>query len=271
MIATSAVRAEPLAVPSPESETFSRRLRQLVDHSHRTLSAARGFRVYGIRWLRPWLTYALWPALRRILSGRIIHFGEFDARLDQCDIYTFANVFADYPVSELKRAIGEVDLVLDLGANVGGFSYLVRRLARKCGRNPHLIAVEPDPANASVLRQQPFASHLEIREEAVGPNDGNGCLITGSNSVTHRVDFDPSWRGKTIPVLSLASLCTAPALVKMDIEGGEVDILRAGLPEQVRYLVLEWHGEGAPTDFVAGNWQCLSRDIYGSSMWWLAR
>jgi FkbM family methyltransferase len=237
------------------------------DHARRTFVALQGFRVYGPRWFRPWMTYAFAPAASRISPASVARFKDFNARLGACDLYTFANVFADYPVDKIKPALSDIELIVDLGANVGAFSLLAHKLA------PHarIVAVEPDAENISFLRAQPFAKHLEIRHAAVGPFTGNARLVRGENSVTHHVDLSESGEGEIVPLVSLDSLCHRPALVKMDIEGGELEILRAGLPENVRHLALEWHGRGVPSDFVPGNWQKISTDLHGATMWWFSR
>ncbi len=245
--------------------------RVLLDHVRRIIAALEGFRVYGSVWLWPWITYCFSPLVSRFSPGKIARFDGFRARLDQGDLYTFANVFADYPVVDLARALPEVELIVDLGANVGAFSFLMQTLCRKSGCDPQIVAVEPDAANAAFLREQPFANALEIHEAAVGRSNGTARLVPGQNSVTHHVDFSGSANGLTIPVISLESLCDRPALVKMDIEGSELAVLEVGLPENVQHLVLEWHHAGAPTDIVAGNWIQISSDIHGASTWYWRR
>jgi FkbM family methyltransferase len=243
----------------------------LRDHAGRTLTALQGFGVYGPSWLRPWLTYGAGPLASPFVRGKRIRFNDFNIRTDQCDLYTFANVFGDYPVAALRQALFDVEVVVDLGANVGGFSYLIWRLLRQLGLKREIIAVEPDPTNAAFLRSQPFASEIEIREAAVGSKEGTASLVPGCNSVTHSLDFSQSAKGVSVSVVGLSSLCRKPALVKMDVEGSEREVLRAGLPDTVRYLAMEWHGPGTPADCIAGNWQKLSRDLYGASMWWWSR
>ncbi len=242
-----------------------------LDHSRRIVSALAGFRVYGSSWLRPWMTYCASPILSRVAPARIAHFTGFNARLGEGDLYTFANVFADYPIDDLARALPEVELAVDLGANVGAFSFLMQTLCRKIGCNPRIVALEPDAANAAFLRGQPFADALEIHQAAVGRSNGTARLVAGQNSVTHHVDFSGSAQGQTVPVMSLKSLCDRPALVKMDIEGGEFEVLEGGLPENVRHLLLEWHHDGIPIDFVPGDWERIATDIYGSSTWYFRR
>ena len=241
----------------------------LLDHSRRIIRAANGFGVYGASWLRPWVTYCVSPLLNRVAGGRIAQFNDFKVRLGECDLYTFANIFEDYPVRDIERALNEVGLIVDLGANVGAFSCLVAALCRRHELDHPIVAVEPNTANVEFLRQQPFAGAISIRHAAVGAANGTARLVRGHNSVSDYVDFSGRAIGETIDVLSLDSLCDRPALVKMDIEGGEWSILEHGLPENVRHLVLEWHRPGGPADLVPGNWIQISNDIHGASMWYL--
>jgi FkbM family methyltransferase len=258
ILSNSAAAIEPVHGP--------RKIDMLIDHARRSVTALAGFRVYGSNWIRPWLTYALSPLLSRAALDAVARFANFNARLGEGDLYTFANVFTDYPVAKIKSALRDVELVVDLGANVGAFSYLTLSLGKK-----RIIAVEPERDNAAFLRAQPFANALEIVQAAVGPSEGSARLIHGENSVTHHVDLTNTSEGETVSVASLDSLCNAPALVKMDIEGGELAILQHGLPENVRHLVLEWHHRGSPADFVRGNWRHISTDMHGATTWWFSR
>ena len=251
----------------------------VVDHVRRVGRASAGFRSVGLAWTRPWLSYLWSPLLNRIQRQGVLRFEGFDVRLGKADLYTFANLFEDYPVSLVRRALAEVSLVLDLGANVGAFSWLITHLSKAENLRPRIVALEPNAENASFLRAQPFAAALEIDEAAVGPVAGMGTLVPGENSVTDHVDYSGRSAGATVPIRSFDSLCDRPALVKMDIEGGEREILQQGLPEQVRHLFLEWHplrsggtpDPSTPADLVAGNWMKVSSDPYGSSMWYFRR
>jgi hypothetical protein len=68
-----------------------------LDHSRSIVSTLAGFRVYGSSWLGPWMRYCASPILSRVAPAGIAH---FNARLGESDLYTFANVFADYPLYE---------------------------------------------------------------------------------------------------------------------------------------------------------------------------
>jgi FkbM family methyltransferase len=251
----------------------------VVDHARRVGRASAGFRSVGLAWTRPWFFYLGSPLLNRIQRQGVLRFQGFVVRLGKADLYTFANLFEDYPVCLVRRALAEVSLVLDLGANVGAFSWLITHLSEAGNLRPRIVALEPNAENASFLRAQPFAAALEIDEAAVGPSAGMGTLVPGENSVTDHVDYSGRSAGATVPIRSLDSLCDRPALVKMDIEGGEREILQQGLPEQVRHLFLEWHpvvpggtrDSSTPADFVPGKWRHLSSDPYGSTTWYFQR
>ncbi|MBA2623575.1 MAG: FkbM family methyltransferase [Chthoniobacterales bacterium] len=234
-----------------------------------------GFKLRGRRWLYPWLTYCLSPLLNR-LTRATVRFSGFNVRLGAGDLYTFANLFEDYPLSLLEEALDDVDVVVDLGANVGAFSWLISELASNKGLKIPITAVEPNTANVEFLRAQPFAEALVVHHAAVGPAGGMARLIRGQNSVTDHVDFSGGEEGSQISVLSLESLCNRRALVKMDIEGGELEVLRQKLPDNVLHMVLEWHPDSRkpsqlPSDLIAGVWRRISTDLFGSSMWYFRR
>ena len=251
----------------------------LADHVKRTIRATRGFRVAGLDWLVPWLTYTVSPALARLAPGRTVEFNGFSARLGFGDLYTFANLFEDYPIAELRQALGEVQKVIDAGANVGAFSWLVLQTARQIRRKIPVTAIEPAPENVTQLESQPFASELSVKSGAIGAQTGKGWLKPGHNSVTHTVAFArDNCDSAEVKIFDLESLCEVPVLLKLDVEGGEYSILRKGLPAQVLYMFLEWHaGSEAdrPEDPRAlvplGVWRLISRDLYGSSTWFWKR
>ncbi len=244
----------------------------LADHSRRAVRATRGFRYFGRRWLAPWLCYAAAPLLSRVCRGRTADFGLFRARLGRGDLYTFANLFEDYSGGGLRDALRSVEQVIDAGANVGAFTCLSAHLARGLGRSVRITAIEPEPENFAALAAQPFAKYARLIHGALGPADGRGTLQPGINSVTHSVAFNEATQEGALQVHSLGTLCDAPTLLKMDIEGGEFAILQRGLPPQVRAMFLEWHpGPDRPDDprsvLAQGRWELLSHDLYGSSNW----
>jgi FkbM family methyltransferase len=134
-------------------------------------------------------------------------------------------------------------VLVDLGANIGLTSvWLAKRY-----RYETIIAVEPSPANARLVRIN-FADNgiaAEVVEAAVGPADGTAFFDDDEASNLGRV----SARGRPVRMLSMESvLRMLPAgtpidLVKMDIEGGEEALLRGTLDwlGRVRSLIAEFH------------------------------
>ena len=117
-------------------------------------------------------------------------------------------------------------VVWDVGANVGFYSLLAARKARK------VLAIEPLPANLEYLRRHVALNHLEDRIEvhaiAATNYDGNGqfSVVKGNRSegslrrdgglsvATARLDHVPS---------------DAPDLIKVDVEGNEFQVLEGAM------------------------------------------
>lgn len=152
--------------------------------------------------------------------------------------------------------------VLDLGANIGLMSvWLARRFQLgECVSAPappcQLLAVEPVPANAAVA-----ATNLQLNKvrgevvcAAVGQQSGEawfearaesnlGCLVSMGGGVTGHLQ---------VPVIGIRHLLGrfpggVVDLVKMDIEGGEAELLGRDTDwlSKVRMLMVEWHDERA--------------------------
>jgi FkbM family methyltransferase len=245
------------------------------DHLRRIGVASAGFQWLGSRWIPIWSIYAVSPVMRRVGFKSAIRFPGLTARMADSDLYTFANLFADYDVRLLDRALERVTCVIDAGANVGAFSWLTLMRAAALGRRVRIKAVEPNPVTFDALSAQPFANELECIRAAVGPVTGTGRLIPGSSAAATVVSFNEG-RGAEISVIALDDLVDGPSLLKLDIEGGESAVLRRGLPGQVKAMFLETHERGQrscdPRGYVrGGRWTPLSRDIFGSTTWFWMR
>lgn len=255
---------------SPSGEAEGARLLPLIDHLRRSAKAGAGFQIFGINWLRPWVSYLLGPALRRVLDPRTIGFRDFQVRSSEADLYTFANLFEDYDRELLERSLPGVQTVIDGGANVGAFSLFALKLATRAGARIRITAVEPHPGNFAFLSRQPFAGALNLVQAAVGPATGRADLVVGINSATHSVNFEGDTG--TVPVVTLRELCSGPTFLKLDVEGSEWQILQGELPREVIAMFLEWHvAVGRPADprelVPGGTWTLKSRDPYGNSTW----
>jgi FkbM family methyltransferase len=153
--------------------------------------------------------------------------------------------------------------ILDLGAHIGTFG--VFALGR--WNVDRMRSFEPDPANAAMLNQTIALNHAGHRwraqQAAVSNSSGHMTLIPGHFSLSRRADGGEA--GIDVTMVDLFTLENDTDLLKMDIEGGEWDILpdarMANL--QARVIVMEWHWRFSPLpDPHAAALQLLERAGY---------
>lgn len=145
--------------------------------------------------------------------------------------------------------IGPKDVVMDFGANVGGFS----KMALDAGAN-EVISVEADELNYEVLNAN-IGAHPNstlLRKAVVGDNrtEVSFAIRKSKNSacagkVASEKECSYSrYQVNTVPAVNFAELLEEhnPTILKIDIEGGEYDILRDPLPKSVHTIALELHG-----------------------------
>jgi FkbM family methyltransferase len=134
--------------------------------------------------------------------------------------------------------------ILDLGANVGLFGVFA------AGRWPDasVIAVEPDPANLAVLRrcvqEAGRGDAWQVVAAAAAAHDGSVPFEGGGASLSR---IAPGAAGR-VPAMDVLARLDDVDLLKMDIEGGEWEILDdprfvAGPPP---ITVLEYHPHLCP-------------------------
>lgn len=181
------------------------------------------------------------------VGGRVA----FHLRHATDDLQTFAQVVAEQhyampvPVIDTLRALGRPPEVVDLGANVGLFS------AQVLERWPdaHVVAFEPDPANAAVLARSIAANpalRWELVQAAAGVADGEVTFAAGRFATSRIAGAGEG--GVTVPVRDAFAWLAGADLVKIDIEGAEWPLIAdprfAALPARV--VALEYHAHGAP-------------------------
>lgn len=174
-------------------------------------------------------------------------------------LYLFVERFREW-VNWDKRVylsfVERGDIVLDIGANVGAHAVFLSHMVGKRGR---VLAFEPLPANIASLnetiRRRARFANITIYPVAVGNPE------SGHRSVTIKVPDDDltqaslrlqqtgSWEGKAHVREFSVSLTSLDAdkevqslqhleLVKIDVEGGELDVLRGASYTLSRQLPL---------------------------------
>lgn len=166
----------------------------------------------------------------------------------------------------LERELKPGMTVFDLGANIGYYTVM---MARRVGATGRVFAVEPVPANFSLLSRNVelngVAGWCGLEAVAIGHTGGVRPLFTTPQSNWHSfhepvVDGNVAWLRKyqrqvtgtlSVPTYALgAYIADKPPfdLLRMDIEGSEVEILR-GIAELAdaetgpRRILFETHPE----------------------------
>lgn len=146
--------------------------------------------------------------------------------------------------------------ILDLGANIGLASiWFSGRFGLCPPPELSLLAVEPVPENAAVVEMNFRDNHIfgEVVRAAAGQSSGEAWFEAPAESNLGRLSSkaapDPGLR---VPVVGIRELLHRfPGglvdLVKMDIEGGEEDLLGHDTDwlDGVKALIVEWHDDKA--------------------------
>ena len=158
-------------------------------------------------------------------------------------------LFDEYEVGRLRLPAAPV--VLDVGANVGFFSWRVRAVRPEA----RVVAFEPQSDNHARLSRlfEAVGIRGEACRQACGAEPGSATLYL-RNSVTHSLqadwhtDLDAGAGSEEVPVTTLDAECArrgldAVDLLKIDTEGAETLVLRGAgrILRRTRHVVLEYH------------------------------
>jgi FkbM family methyltransferase len=166
---------------------------------------------------------------------------EVQYRLNRGDIQTIREVWLEEcycPPVETP-----VDLVVDLGANIG----LTSLWFAKCYGVHELLCVEPAARNIDLVRRNLTSNGVKatILQAAVGPEDG--VALFADDPEANRGHL--SNVGSEVPVISMETILShlplgrRVDLLKMDIEGSEQGLLTGDLAwlDRVDALIVEFH------------------------------
>jgi FkbM family methyltransferase len=232
------------------------------------------------------LRVALAPARRWLDAGPLIvptgpaegiRLSKADLPLRHAHIGGLAFGELEVPVQEaLRRHVAPGATFFDVGANVGFFSLLAARLA---GPEGHVVAFEPVPESAAAIRRNAALNsfaNVTVREQAAGAAAGRERF---------EVVVDASWshmaaRGEhpgavahlDVEVVVLDDLVAAgevpaPHVIKLDVEGSELDVLqglRATLRDHRPALICELHDTHAEFAALIGELGYVASNLEGT-------
>ncbi|GAB2698941.1 hypothetical protein GCM10027037_24180 [Mucilaginibacter koreensis] len=159
-------------------------------------------------------------------------------------------------MSFLLHFLRPEDTFFDIGANVGSYSLLS---AGVCG--VHTVAVEAVEATAAILSQNIALNQLQpkvkIIKAAAGAASGFISFSTDGDTTNHVMSDQEQGVSNAIQVdvITIDSIHTnqAPALIKIDVEGFETEVLR-GMPhtlaqDNLKAIIIELNGSGSRYGF----------------------
>lgn len=191
-------------------------------------------------------------ALHRLLAALTRKLGWTDVAMVDIDGLKFAvdlldlrmtTVFTEVAsfspdVEVLSRYLSSGDTFVDIGANHGSFAL---RLAMTVGQAGHVVAIEPQPRLAQLVRQSFQANGFTqgaVVECACGDADGDHAFYSPTTSSGTASLFRAFLASSAFTTLTVRQrrlddvmreqTVTGRVVVKLDIEGAEVGLLRGG-------------------------------------------
>jgi len=163
--------------------------------------------------------------------------GPFRVRLDPRDRFIAKKIvlYGGYETHEIELLCSLVrpgDHVLDVGANIGLFTLFLSRAVGPTGR---VVAVEPDPDNVALLKENAKANRCDnvtVVPCALGTEEGVVNLYQVDENRGNLSLADVGDTGRAVNVTMrrgadvLAELNTRPRVVKIDVEGAEPMVVR---------------------------------------------
>jgi FkbM family methyltransferase len=163
-------------------------------------------------------------------------------RLNKGDIWSLREIWL-FDCYEFPADI-HPQRILDLGANIGLTSvWLATRY-----RTKKLVAVEPVTSNETLARRNLKQNNLDavVIPAAIGCKDGSVTFIEQRESTFGKADYAASGATRLISMSTLLDTYWDEGridLVKLDIEGGEQELLSSNLEwlQRVDAIIAEFH------------------------------
>ncbi len=185
-----------------------------------SLAAARRFAVPcgdGETLVRTSVGYVLCPSTDHALLAQLIDTGELEPGTRQI----------------IQRFLSPGDMFVDVGANVGLHTIAAARAMHGAGK---IVAFEPFEGTKRLLEKtvwiNGFSDIVKIHQAAVSWRSGDEDFFLGATSGHHSLlfsgglDGSPSVRVSTVKLDDVIDKDEAVSLLKIDVEGAELDVVK---------------------------------------------
>jgi FkbM family methyltransferase len=169
------------------------------------------------------------------------------------DFFILHEIFTCAVYSIPEEWAGHVATVVDLGANVG----LTTLFVAQTFPDARYVCVEPNPANAAVLRRNVawLGERAEVIEVVVTDHSGQIAFDDARPSYDGHIAVSGQ-TGRMVQCCTLDEIVTSCDLdridlIKIDIEGAEREVVRssAACLRKVKTIIIELHGDYSLSDF----------------------
>jgi len=156
-----------------------------------------------------------------------------------------------------RRLLGPGDVLYDIGANIGFFSLVGAGFVEPGGR---VYAFDPVPENADAVRANAALNRIDnvtVLERAVGAARGRDRLLRVEDLSWSQLESQ-GWHPRTVDAVEVEVVpidelvasgeLSPPTLVKIDVEGAELDVVRGMADTLARHrpaIVCELHDTAA--------------------------
>jgi FkbM family methyltransferase len=130
-----------------------------------------------------------------------------------------------------RNDVSPGDVVFDIGANLGAYTLLFGQWVGTGGR---VYSFEPARDARLGLEQHVLMNGLRdrvvVRPEAISGSEGTGQFLSSGTSGANRLTSGPAGEGCAVRTTTIDAVCSSlglrPRLIKVDVEGAELDVLR---------------------------------------------
>lgn len=156
----------------------------------------------------------------------------------------------------LKNLPSDLKVIYDIGANAGGFTQIMHSNYPEA----HLYCFEPVQINFDSLRENtPYAAHFKKgifygakRSRVLWRGENIGAFFVEQiNAGEPRIHRDSEFMDLE-ELESFTEVIEKPDLIKMDVEGAEVNIIEhSKAVKECPWLIIEWHPDEDAITFFA--------------------